>query len=280
MRDDAFWVICPTSVHCLDFVRRSMRERCLLLLDHLTIQSSVTHERRKGFYVNIPSTVKQALLGKHCYGDKIKWLKERGVIDENRPYSTGRKGMKPFPKSYRFCKAHRKQKVTLHRLETKPAIKSAVRKRKQDIANLDLVSRHFSQSFDRFSLDSLPQDFEEKLEQDGMGVWELGTLARWRNRHAFSVRCVYGRYHSLLTTRVCRIKHRAKAGSEQCKQGAVAHRRLKMRISLDFLSVNFLKEGSHIADHGLALRGRLLFPTLRAVGSFTEQYMWEYKCLK
>ena len=118
-----------------------------------------------------------------------------GIIESNDRYSTGQPGIiSPFTKSYRLASKYRTGQSRLHELSSRPTIGKVIKAYEVDPENLKAAGIHYRSCFDQFTLDGAAATDPNLTNQ-----WDRWTIARWFNGQEFAHRCVYGRYHSLMT---------------------------------------------------------------------------------
>ena len=129
----------------------------------------------------------RTLLGRD-YARKIGCLIAHGVVERNDSYKAD---VDPFTKSYRLSRQHRHAEVCLRTLRGRIAIRHAVRAHEPDPVNLGEAGMHYRSHFQSFALNDSANPVGDFHDQ-----W---TRARWQNGQEYSIRCEYGRYHSLVT---------------------------------------------------------------------------------
>ncbi len=180
--------------HSVTLPRGSKGDNWALFLSELALHTSLTKERRHdGHWINFHSERIRKLLGGR-YRERIREMRNAGVVEVNDAYSIGMEGAQPFTKSYRLASKHRTGRSRLHLLTTRPTIRKAIKSFKIAPANLMPAGMHYRSCFDRFELDRDAAS-DPRLQDH----WDQWTIARWLNRQEFAHRCGYGRYHSLMT---------------------------------------------------------------------------------
>ncbi|WP_259631968.1 hypothetical protein [Stieleria sedimenti] len=164
-------------------------------LSFLLCLTEQTPERREyGHWINIHSEANRQLLGGD-YRPRIIAMRAARIIETNDRYSTGRPGTAVFPKSYRISDEYRTGHTELRELVTKPARKKLAKSMEPNAENLGATGMHFFRQFENFSL----SDDAYKDKALTRSPWSAANLSRWSHGYSFAIRCVYGRYHSILT---------------------------------------------------------------------------------
>ena len=166
-----------------------------LFLSIISLFTSQTKERRRdGHWINFHSKYLSSLLGRK-YRIRINAMIATGIIESNDRYSTGQPGIiSPFTKSYRLASKYRTGQSRLHELSSRPTIGKVIKAYEVDPENLKAAGIHYRSCFDQFTLDGAAATDPNLTNQ-----WDRWTIARWFNGQEFAHRCVYGRYHSLMT---------------------------------------------------------------------------------
>lgn len=168
------------------------------LLHFLQAETSLTAERRKGFWVDCHSDTLR-LIGGGNYAKHMRSLEETEHIEANgRIYSAGR-----FPRSYRLTKQFRIPKTAVWPTAKRFNLKARIRILDEDVVGKRLV--------ERFSLLDLPS-----MKVNGWPAYSVQAISE---RQYYAVRCPYDRFHSTFTSTAKIVRKQLKtngAGMVEC----------------------------------------------------------------